>query len=246
MGLPPLATLVARLAVGPTPRSVGGRTAPLAGCRRDDCELNRGDDSLMGRPPLFSFFLVAAAAISCGEGPTAPDHTRGCAGAYPTRETSPYVLPYGVGQMFRVGQGNCGPGSHASGSIVQFAYDFLMPIGTEIVAARDGQVLLVEARFADSTRIPGQENYINVQHDDGTIAAYVHLTSGGALVQVGDRVRTGEVIGLSGDSGSSSEPHLHFHVQSCSGCQTMPIAFRNTRPHPRGLQASETYLAEPY
>lgn len=156
------------------------------------------------------------------------------------------MLPYRIGQAFTVGQANCGAGSHARGSAVQFAYDFLMPIGTEIVAARTGRVLLVEARFADSTRIPGQENYINVEHDDGTIAGYVHLTMGGAMVRVGDFVRQGEVIGLSGDSGNSSEPHLHFHVQSCLGCSTMAVVFRNTRPHPRGLLTGETYLAEPY
>jgi murein DD-endopeptidase MepM/ murein hydrolase activator NlpD len=129
--------------------------------------------------------------------------------------------------------------------LVQFAYDFLVPTGTPIVAARGGRVLLVEERFPDGTRVAGQENYINILHDDGTIAAYVHLTTDGALVQVGDAVEQGDVIGVSGDSGSSSEPHLHFHVQACSGCPTAPIVFRNTRPHPRGLLTGETYRADP-
>jgi murein DD-endopeptidase MepM/ murein hydrolase activator NlpD len=121
-----------------------------------------------------------------------------------------------------------------------------MPIGTDIIAARDGSVLLVEERFANATRVAGQENYINVLHDDGTIAAYVHLTTNGALVGVGDIVKQGDRIALSGDSGSSTEPHLHFHVQSCYGCPTAPVVFRNTRPHPHGLLTGESYRAEPY
>ena len=121
-----------------------------------------------------------------------------------------------------------------------------MPIGTDILAARDGSVLLVEERFQNATRVAGQENDINVLHDDGSIAGYVHLTTNGALVDVGDTVRRGDRIGLSGDSGSSTEPHLHFHVQACYGCATVPVVFRNTRPHPNGLVTGESYRAEPY
>jgi murein DD-endopeptidase MepM/ murein hydrolase activator NlpD len=113
------------------------------------------------------------------------------------------------------------------------------------VAARSGEVLLVEQRFVDGTRISGQENYINIRHSDGTIAAYVHLTTNGALVAVGDQVTQGQIVGMSGDTGNSSEPHLHFHVQSCAGCATQAITFRNTRSHPRGLRTGETYTADP-
>jgi murein DD-endopeptidase MepM/ murein hydrolase activator NlpD len=144
-----------------------------------------------------------------------------------------------------VDQGNCGSGSHAPGTIVQYAYDFLMPIGTPVIASRDGTVLLVEESFADGTRQPGSENFVNIVHSDGSIAGYVHQTQGGALVAVGDLVRQGDVIGLSGDSGSSSQPHLHFHIQSCDGCPTEPVTFRDTRSHPNGLVEGEAYLAEP-
>jgi murein DD-endopeptidase MepM/ murein hydrolase activator NlpD len=145
---------------------------------------------------------------------------------------------------FVIGQGNCGSGSHAAGTIVQYAYDFLMPIGTTIIASRAGTVLLVEERYEDGTRRAGEENYVNVMQSDGSIAAYVHLTRGGALVEVGDRVKRGQTIGISGDTGSSTEPHLHFHVQSCSGCRTEPVTFRNTRPHPGGLEQGQAYTAE--
>lgn len=116
-----------------------------------------------------------------------------------------------------------------------------MPIGTRIVAARDGEVILVEERFANGTRIPEQVNRIRVRHADGTVASYGHLTTNGALVEIGDRVARGQIIGLSGDS---SGPHLHFMVLACADCGSIAVTFRNTRPHPRGLIAGESYRAE--
>jgi murein DD-endopeptidase MepM/ murein hydrolase activator NlpD len=121
-----------------------------------------------------------------------------------------------------------------------------MPIGTAVVAARNGTVFLVEDGFTDGTRTAGQENYINILHADGSVAGYVHLTRNGALVELGQSVAQGQVIGLSGDTGSSSEPHLHFHVQGCDGCASIPVVFRNTRAHPKGLVQGETYRAEAF
>ena len=43
-------------------------------------------------------------------------------------------------------------------------------------------------------------------------AFYAHLQPGSQRVKVGDRVRRGQVIGLVGNSGNSTEPHLHFHI----------------------------------
>ena len=107
-------------------------------------------------------------------------------------------------------------------------------------------MLLVEERFDDGNRTAGQENYVNITHDDGTIAAYVHLTRNGALVSVGDMVSRGDLIALSGDTGDNAAPHLHFHVQRCTGCETIPVTFRNTRPHPNGLIEGEQYAAESF
>jgi len=188
--------------------------------------------------------LSSLLAAACGN-PSAPSQTS-CAGPYPDQLSSVYVLPWRVGETYRIGQGNCGPGSHSARTIVQYAYDILMPIGTPVIASRSGRVLLVEDRFPDATRIPGQENYVNIIQRDGTVAGYVHLTTDGALVGVGDTVAQGQVIGLSGDSGSSTEPHLHFHVQGCNGCATVPVTFRNTRAHPQGLVVGESYTAEPF
>ena len=113
-------------------------------------------------------------------------------------------------------------------------------------AARSGVVLLVEERYIDGTRIAGQENYINIRHGDGTIAGYVHLTLDGALVEVGESVERGQPIGLSGDTGSSAAPHLHFHVQAGPDRGTVPVTFRNTESHPRGLREGQLYAALPW
>jgi murein DD-endopeptidase MepM/ murein hydrolase activator NlpD len=189
--------------------------------------------------------MAAGGLLAAACGPSGPSEPA-CPGPYPDQGTSAYILPWSVGEAYRVGQGNCGPGSHGARTVVRYAYDILMPTGTAVVAARGGTVFLVEERFADATRRAGEENYVNVLHADGSLAGYVHLTQNGALVAVGDAVVPGQVIGVSGDSGSSTEPHLHFHVQGCNGCTTVPLTFRNTRPHPAGLVQGETYRAEPF
>jgi len=193
--------------------------------------------------------LVLLAACSSPSGPSA---VRGrwiwrenCPGEYPAQESSPYVLPYERGRSFVVGGGNCSDGTHLQYDPDQYAYDLLMPIGTPVVAARDGVVIRVEERFPDSTRIGAQANYIDVRHADGTIADYFHLTTNGSLVEIGDLVKQGQIIGLSGDSGNSAGPHLHFEVDgACAGCGSIPVTFRNTRPHPHGLIRGESYRAE--
>ncbi|HEY0037228.1 MAG TPA: M23 family metallopeptidase, partial [Longimicrobium sp.] len=99
-----------------------------------------------------------------------------------------------------------------------------MPVGDTVVAARAGTVVVAEESFADGTRLAGQENEVVVRHRDGTFARYIHLTRGGALVAAGDVVAQGQPIALSGDSGNSRGPHLHFDVAACSAehCDTLP------------------------
>jgi len=98
----------------------------------------------------------------------------GCTGGYPEQSTSLYILPYSVGSAYVVGQGNCTDGSHSEDQ--EYAYDFDMPIGTTIIASRAGTVIAVEERFDDGNRTSGQENFVIVQHRDGTASGYYHLT----------------------------------------------------------------------
>lgn len=173
--------------------------------------------------------------------------TAACTDPYPSQDTSPYVLPYAVGESFLIGQGNCtGPDdSHAAGTADAFAYDIDMPIGAAVVAAREGIVLAIEERFVDGNRVGGEENFVTILHADRTVAAYFHLTEGGVLVEVGDSVGQGDIIARSGDTGESTEPHLHFQVDAGEDRDSLPVVFRNTRPHPQGLVEGEAYRAEP-
>jgi murein DD-endopeptidase MepM/ murein hydrolase activator NlpD len=141
-----------------------------------------------------------------------------------------YILPYETGKTFTVIQGNGGSFSH-TGSF-QYSFDFDMEIGTLVTAAREGTVDLVEENFIDANRTPGEENFVIIRHDDGSFGRYFHLTNNGALVSVGDKVAKGQGIGLSGDTGYSVQPHLHFDVTSrCAlpapNCQTIRIEFIN-------------------
>jgi murein DD-endopeptidase MepM/ murein hydrolase activator NlpD len=192
--------------------------------------------------------ILAMWLAGCGGGGGGNGEAPFICGPYPPQADSPYVLPFQVGESYSVKQGNChGVGAHAVGARLQYAYDFRMDIGTPVVASRGGAVVAVIESYPDFNHTPGEANAIAIQHgEDGTIAVYAHLTLDGALVNVGDVVQQGDIIGLSGASGDINVPHLHFHVEACSGCESIAVTFLNTRPHPNGLVHGETYTAEPY
>lgn len=144
-----------------------------------------------------------------GPGAAGPDaRTLRCTQEFGDPATSPYVLPFPVGRTYRLVQGYCAP-NPAWGHHAWLAYDFDLAIGDTVVASRAGRVLAAQDAFGDGTRVCGEENYVFVEHADGTVMAYIHLTHRGALVASGTEVEEGEPIGLSGDSGCSSGPHLH-------------------------------------
>lgn len=119
---------------------------------------------------------------------------------------SPYVLPYPVGDSYRVSGGYCQYNQHVN----SIAYDFAMPIGAEVVAVRAGTVVMV---WEDTPDEPDEArpNGLFIEHEDGTVGSYAHITQDGVLVEVGERVEQGQVIAIGGTSGTSL-PHLHFMV----------------------------------
>ncbi|NOX31516.1 MAG: M23 family metallopeptidase [Actinobacteria bacterium] len=191
--------------------------------------------------------LVAMVIVgSCGgtESTTPALGDAGCSAGYPEQATSRYVLPYSPGSEFMVGQGNCTDGSHEIDTSQAYAYDIDMPIGTPVIASRDGIVVVVVENWSENNDTPGQENYLIIEHDDGSIAGYYHLTEAGIDVEEGDQVFQGDSVARSGNTGDSSGPHLHFEVATCEDCDTLPVNFGNTREHQFGLDEDDAYLAE--
>ena len=96
------------------------------------------------------------------------------------------------------------------------ALDFKIKKRTAICAARDG---VVESTRKDSDKGGlkpenlSDGNYVTIRHADGSLAWYWHLQKDGVLVNTGDTIKTGQPIGLSGNTGYSAFPHLHFEVQ---------------------------------
>lgn len=143
-----------------------------------------------------------------------------------------YLIPL-QRKALRVDQGFDGRYSHTDPQN-RYALDFAADIGTPVMAARDGVVMQVESGFSqagsDEAEYGGRANFIRILHDDGTMALYAHLQLDGVLVRVGQRVRQGQQIGLSGNTGFTSGPHLHFAVQVNRGMQLLSIPFRMRGP----------------
>ena len=154
---------------------------------------------------------------------TGPVNTDLPSARYPPRATSPYLLPWPVGVTYLCAQGNRGVVSHKGAG--QYAYDFAMPVGSDVCAARAGVVTKIVVRHTgQGTSAPN--NLIAIDHGDGTTGYYLHLKKGGSYVVVGETVHRGQRIAASGNVGRSLIPHLHFHVKGRAG-KTIPITFRD-------------------
>jgi murein DD-endopeptidase MepM/ murein hydrolase activator NlpD len=130
------------------------------------------------------------------------------------------------------------PYHHAAGGMQKFAFDFVVmgkngktynrngnknedyyAFGKEILAPADGIVTDVINGVRDN--IPGSMNKFSalgnavfIQHHKNVISVLVHLKLDSIKVKAGNRVKKGQTIAFCGNSGNSSEPHLHYHLQN--------------------------------
>lgn len=88
--------------------------------------------------------------------------------------------------------------------------DYGVPVGTPIQSIADGKVTISQDGYND-----GWGNYVRIQHDNGQESLYAHQSK--RKVEVGDRVKAGQIIGESGNTGRSTGPHLHFGLYKDSG-----------------------------
>ena len=196
-------------------------------------------------------FLLGITACSGGssDGAAGPSAGQDVCGGFGPWQSSPFTLPYTIGESSRVNQGNCSGFGHSG--FWQYGYDFEMPIGTVVTAARDGEVVHAQDGATDGDRT--RTNLITVEHADGSIALYSHLTLNGVHVTAGQQVLAGDSIGLSCNTGNTGGlPHLHFSLHPCQSlpglpgtdsCPSMPVNFRNTDANPEGLISNRTYKA---
>ena len=157
-------------------------------------------------------------------------------------------------------------------------FDEYFAYGAEVLAAADGQVVAsagdepedraamrrpAESEAAYLARLQQNQavriekgvravigNFVTIDHGGGEYSLSLHLKPGSVHVVAGDRVRSGQVIGLLGSSGNSTEPHLHFQV--CDGpeplaCAGIPVSFTDvTLPlsdFPRPIQSGDVVIA---
>ena len=92
-----------------------------------------------------------------------------------------------------------------------FGLDILAPAGGTVVVALDGLPDQVPGE-KDPSNPPG--NHVIVDHGNEEYSLFAHLQQGSVKVNEGDKVETGQLLGLCGNSGNTSEPHLHYHLQN--------------------------------
>ena len=196
-----------------------------------------GDMPLPSDPPLPArasvpaggSALVARLRITSGRSANLPLSLTGVPGSSNARPRDIEYLPPLQQVEPRIDQGFEGSFSHADEEN-RYALDFAADAGTPVLAARAGTVMQVEAGFRTSGLAYGEyakrANFIRILHDDGSMALYAHLAADGVLVRQGQQVQAGQRIGLSGNTGYSTAPHLHFAVQVNRGMQLVSIPFR--------------------
>lgn len=162
-----------------------------------------------------------------------------------------YRYPWKGGVSYKVGQGTNNPSGSHNGSQA-WAYDFSLPAGTEIRAARAGTVEWLQENLTGTYNPslpngPGNMpfpdgdlqnwgNAVRIRHAGGFTSWYFHIQTNGVLVNANQEVQQGQVIARSGNTGRTSGPHLHFQVQADSSNWglSVPVSFGENCEEPAG------------
>ncbi len=120
--------------------------------------------------------------------------------------------------------------------------------GTDALAVADG--IVVETKDGIPENVPGANsravpitletvggNHVILDLGNGHFAFYAHLQPGSLRVKQGDKVKRGQVLGLVGNSGNSTEPHLHFHISDANSplaSEGLPYSFESFEVQGKG------------
>ncbi len=140
------------------------------------------------------------------------------------------------GMQRQVTQGNNTTFTHKGQQ--KYAFDFGLWDGLKIRAARGGNVTYLEESLwqnSDPNKVEKGEqdwqpaNALRIEHQDGTASWYYHMQQNGVLVDVGDTVHRGDEVAITGNTGNSTNPHLHYQVQEdpAEWMQTIEIKFQS-------------------
>lgn len=146
------------------------------------------------------------------------------------RPALPYRAPFAAASSHIISQAFPTAATHSTPDS-RHAVDIAMPVGTDVYAARSGIVFEVVAGNYSGGNDPETDaltaNLVRILHEDGTYAEYAHLNWNTIRVRPGDRVRRGDYIADSGNTGFSSGPHLHFAVirNRGLGVESVPVVF---------------------
>jgi murein DD-endopeptidase MepM/ murein hydrolase activator NlpD len=184
-----------------------------------------------GMAKLVLFFCLLGAGCAASKNPLRKEVRLLQKGGIKDDTSYVYSLPYASNTSHRLIQGYFGHFSHKE----RAALDFKMKRGTKVFAARDGIVVRVKQdgnKGGWNKKYRPYGNNIVVEHADGSRAGYWHLQFNGSLVRVGDSVKKGEPIALSGKTGYAALPHLHFLVWTFNGrgeWQQLPTRFQTSK-----------------
>ena len=145
------------------------------------------------------------------------------------RPTKPYRPPFADGISLKVSQSFKGKYSHSE-PWSEYAVDIAMPEGTAVHAARSGIIMDIARDFftggSDIDKYGERANLLRILHDDGTMGVYAHLKLESVRYGLGKRVKEGDYIADSGNTGFSTGPHLHFVILKNIGMKLVSVPFQ--------------------
>ncbi len=148
-------------------------------------------------------------------------------------ESRPVELPFPRNRTHTVIQGNNTDHTHNT-DYSRYAIDFKLKVGDTISSVSDGFVVGVIDQYqrgGKDKKWRPYGNYLTIYDStSGVFYQYVHLTHKGSFVEVGDQVKSGQPIGLSGKTGQTDVEHLHFNslipIQGSSELKSIPVEFK--------------------